>query len=313
MNSFFSLLISSISKSPSKPKSVLQTTNQPAWVTASLATNASPKTTIHHRQYFPTHFRQHQPTTYTLLPPDHLTTPTPTTTPLPTPINTNPTPPPPHQKHTTYTPTPLGPIHRAAQRENITLRHVPGGCYRHGRCERLHHRSTLRELRQRGVDPRGLSIRQALRVARGYPAGLRADGDGDGDQDGGGRRGLGQGNLGQGVLGIGDGGEWGCGRGRGSGRMRGRAVGGSEMGGGGQRWRTVGGSEMGGGFASGMGVPSGSRGAIGGGDRAPRGGTGAQRGGRRADYEYAGSGGGRGSVWENDDNEYDERYPYSVN
>ncbi|KAL8837842.1 MAG: hypothetical protein Q9176_005476 [Flavoplaca citrina] len=70
---------------------------------------------------------------------------------------------------------PLGPLHLAAAKENITLGHVPGGCYHQGRCERLHMRWTVRELERRGVDGRGVSLRQALRVVRGYEAGRRGD------------------------------------------------------------------------------------------------------------------------------------------
>lgn len=107
----------------------------------------------------------------------------------------------------------MGPIHRAAQKENLTFRHIAGGCYHRGRCEQLHLRATVRELRRRGVDTRGLSIRQALRVATGYPAGLRGDRDAD------------EGRGGERVLEMGGhSGEW-------SGGMRRRDKGRRELGG----------------------------------------------------------------------------------
>lgn len=117
---------------------------------------------------------------------------------------------------------PLGPLHLAAEKENITLGHVPGGCYKHGRCERLHMRWTIRELERRGVDERGLSLRQALRVVRGYEAGGRGDAYV-------GQRGYGQERLEQGVEGR-RGLEWrGVGveplRGSGKQRMQGMGIG----------------------------------------------------------------------------------------
>lgn len=93
----------------------------------------------------------------------------------------------------------------------------------------------MRELRRRGVDTRGLSTRQALRVARGYPAGLRGDRDQNQDDA---RENSGRG--GQRVLEMGNGGEWS----------------------GGVRRRAVGGSEMRAGVGKGMSVRSGSRGAT---------------------------------------------------
>ncbi|KAL8998335.1 MAG: hypothetical protein Q9188_006123 [Gyalolechia gomerana] len=65
---------------------------------------------------------------------------------------------------------PLGPIHRAAQAEGITLRHIEG-CHRHGDCERSQRRQMIRELRRRGAGGQTLTYRQALRVVRGFPAG----------------------------------------------------------------------------------------------------------------------------------------------
>ncbi|KAL8933623.1 MAG: hypothetical protein Q9216_006281 [Gyalolechia sp. 2 TL-2023] len=65
---------------------------------------------------------------------------------------------------------PLGPVHRAAQAEGITLRHVQG-CDRNGQCERLQRRQMIRELRRRGAFGQQLTFRQALRVAHGLHAG----------------------------------------------------------------------------------------------------------------------------------------------
>ncbi|KAL8680800.1 MAG: hypothetical protein Q9186_003029 [Xanthomendoza sp. 1 TL-2023] len=65
---------------------------------------------------------------------------------------------------------PLGRIHRAAEAEGITLRHIQG-CHRAGRCERMHAANMRAELRRLGQNPRRLTIRQALRVVRGFPAG----------------------------------------------------------------------------------------------------------------------------------------------
>ncbi|KAL8939677.1 MAG: hypothetical protein Q9211_002628 [Gyalolechia sp. 1 TL-2023] len=65
---------------------------------------------------------------------------------------------------------PLGPVHRAAQAEGIVLRHVQG-CHRNGPCETAHKRNLSRELLRRGAGGQHLTIRQALRVVRGFPAG----------------------------------------------------------------------------------------------------------------------------------------------
>ena len=65
---------------------------------------------------------------------------------------------------------PLGPIHRAAQAENIKLRHIPG-CHRDGACEAMHERVTRHGLRRVGADMRNLTTRQALRIVRGLPRG----------------------------------------------------------------------------------------------------------------------------------------------
>ncbi|KAL8819215.1 MAG: hypothetical protein Q9223_002297 [Gallowayella weberi] len=65
---------------------------------------------------------------------------------------------------------PLGRIHRAAEAEGITLRHIPG-CHQNGRCERAHKAGMRAELRRLGIDARRLTVRQVLRVVRGLPAG----------------------------------------------------------------------------------------------------------------------------------------------
>ncbi|KAL8765810.1 MAG: hypothetical protein Q9209_007214 [Squamulea sp. 1 TL-2023] len=62
----------------------------------------------------------------------------------------------------------LGPVHRAAEEEGMTLRHIPGGCYRNGRCEKQHSQAIKRELHRRGVEIRAqTSAREALRISRG--------------------------------------------------------------------------------------------------------------------------------------------------
>ncbi|KAI4269749.1 MAG: hypothetical protein LQ337_007098 [Flavoplaca oasis] len=66
----------------------------------------------------------------------------------------------------------LGPIHRAAQAENIIFSHIRG-CYRHGDCEMRQRRILQDTLYQRGINPRNpkLTLRQILRVTRGYDKG----------------------------------------------------------------------------------------------------------------------------------------------
>ena len=66
----------------------------------------------------------------------------------------------------------LGPIHRAAQAENIIFSHIRG-CYRHGDCEMRQRRKLKDTLYQRGINPFNprLTLRQILRVTRGYDKG----------------------------------------------------------------------------------------------------------------------------------------------
>ncbi|KAL8655243.1 MAG: hypothetical protein Q9226_003127 [Calogaya cf. arnoldii] len=176
----------------------------------------------------------------------------------------------------------LGPLHRAAEQENITIKHVPGGCYRGGRCEQLHQQATIRGLKSRGVDRRGLSIGQCLRVARGFPA---DGGQGAGKQQGGAIPPV----PAEHMLEMGN-----------------QAGHGEER----QERRVAGGSKMGARSASGVdihGWNNGVTGVEGRGSCASRSGMGSQRDGRGMDYESAGHGGGRRNVWENDDAEYIHR------
>ena len=66
----------------------------------------------------------------------------------------------------------LGPIHQAAQAENITFGHRPGGCYKGGRCEEHQKRFVKEECRSRGVTGiQGYNTRQLLRISRGMQPG----------------------------------------------------------------------------------------------------------------------------------------------
>ncbi|KAL8845770.1 MAG: hypothetical protein Q9221_009093 [Calogaya cf. arnoldii] len=171
----------------------------------------------------------------------------------------------------------LGPLHRAAEQENITLKHVPGGCYRRGRCERLHQLATMRELKSRGVDRRGMNIGQCSRVARGLPAhGVQTGGE----QQGGAVPDV----QAQQMLEMGAHGE-----------LRGR-----------QPRRVGGDREMRTGYASGVEVHRANRGVTRDGSRASRSGMGSQRGGRGMDHEYAGRGGGRANSQYDDDADYND-------
>lgn len=66
----------------------------------------------------------------------------------------------------------LGPIHQAAQAENITFSHIRG-CHRRGACEERQRRKMSEILYQRGINHRNprLTLRQVLRVTRGYDKG----------------------------------------------------------------------------------------------------------------------------------------------